>query len=231
MQYYAVSEKGTTRKTNEDTYLIEQKNDAVLFAIADGVGGLPKGKTASMTAIQTLQNIMHISEFFDLKEAIEQANHSVFLAAEKHQEKIATTLVACLVDQTTGKSSITHVGDSRAYIIDDTIWKTKDHTLVQELVDLGVITEQQALKHPERHRLNQALGLQNTIQVHIHKKLLKDSILVLCSDGLSDYLPDNELAAVARQYQPKDACFKLIEKARNNGSTDDITMIIAHIEN
>ncbi|MEM0466507.1 MAG: SpoIIE family protein phosphatase [Candidatus Thermoplasmatota archaeon] len=231
MYYHVVSEKGTKRPENEDSYIIEQNNNYILFAIADGVGGLPEGKKASTTALQTIKNSLQTHTSIDLLSSIEQAHRSILMEGEKQQKQMATTIVACLIDRTSGKALITHVGDSRAYIIDDTIWKTKDHTLVQELVDLGIITEEQALTHPERHRITQALGITPQLHLQLHRKLINDSILLLCSDGLSDFVSDAELAAIARGYEPKEACQKLVEKARKNGSTDDITVLIAHIKN
>jgi protein phosphatase len=143
---------------------------------------------------------------------------------------LATTLVACIIQENTGKTTIAHIGDSRAYIIDDDIWRTKDHNLIQDLVDIGLLTDEEAFTHPEKHRMKQALGLKNRIDTEINKRLIKDSILLLCSNGLSDHVREGELAALARQYDPETACRKLIQKARENGSNDDITVIIAHVK-
>jgi len=228
MKCYAITDKGN-REQNEDHFIAEKIGNFYVFGIADGVGGLPAGAIASKQAIETFRKNIQNKETIDLKEEFDKANQSVLFEGEKRKTDMATTLVACILQESTGKSTIAHVGDSRAYIIDDNIWKTKDHTLVQDLVDVGVLSDEGAFTHPEKHRMKQALGVKNRIDIEVNRKLAKDSILLLCSDGLSDFVRDGELAALARQYDPETACKKLIQKARENGSTDDITVIIAHV--
>jgi len=229
MKCYAITDKGN-KQQNEDHYIAEKVGNSYIFGIADGVGGLPAGEIASKQAIETLRKNIQNKETIDLKEEFDRVNQSVLFEGEKKKTSMATTLVACILQENTGKSTIAHVGDSRAYIIDDDIWRTKDHSLVQELVDVGIITDEGAFIHPEKHRLKQVIGVKNHIDIEVNRKLAKESILLLCSDGLSNYVRDGELAALARRYDPETACKKLVQKARENGSTDDITIIIAHVK-
>lgn len=230
MKYFAITEKGLNRSQNEDSFIIEKKGDTYFFAIADGIGGLQNAAVASKYATNSLQKLITTQDEIDFKEGFEQINQSILFEGDRQKLRMGTTIVACVLHESTGKSTIAHVGDSRAYIIDDEIWRTKDHSLVQDLVDVGVLTDEGAFTHPERHRLKQALGVKNRIDVEVNKKLVKESILLLCSDGLTNYVPDGELTAIARQFDPETACKKLIEKARENGSKDDITIIIAHVK-
>jgi len=229
MKCYAITDKGN-KEQNEDNYIVEKIGDSFIFGIADGVGGLAAGEIASKQAIETLRKNIQNKENINLKEVFDRANQSILFEGDKQKTSMATTLVAAILQEKSGKSTIAHIGDSRAYIIDDNIWRTKDHSLIQDLVDVGVLNEEGAFTHPEKHRMKQALGIKNRIDIEVNRKLAKDSILLLCSDGLSNYVRDGELAALARQYDPEAACKKLIQKARENGSNDDITIIIAHVK-
>ncbi|HVP99942.1 MAG TPA: SpoIIE family protein phosphatase [Candidatus Thermoplasmatota archaeon] len=228
MKCYAITDKGG-KEQNEDSFIAEKIGSFYVFGIADGVGGLSFGEIASKQAIETLRKNIQDKETIDLKEEFEKANQSVLFEGDKRKTGMATTLVAAVLQESTGKSTIAHVGDSRAYIIDDNIWKTKDHTIVQDHANGGAVLDEDSFSNPERHPIQKALGVKNRIDIEVNRKLAKDSILLLCSDGLSDFVRDGELAAIARQYDPETACKKLIQKARENGSTDDITVIIAHV--
>jgi protein phosphatase len=226
--YYALSEKGK-RNRNEDHFIAKKIDDFYVFGIADGVGGLLNGELASKIAIDELTEEIKRKGEIGLQEGFEKANDSILFENKRRQHMMATTLLACIVKEDAGESIIAHVGDSRAYVINTDIWKTRDHTLVQDLVEMGIVTEMGAVAHPERHRINRALGIKENIEIDVHKKLVKDSILLLCSDGLSGYVSDNEIVTLAKQYGPKNACEKLVQIALDNGGQDNITVIIANI--
>ncbi len=230
MEFYALSQKGTSRDTNDDSYIAEKKDNTYIFAIADGVGQSIHGSIASKRAIETLRANLANKKTINLKEEIDCANQTVLCEGDKQKTHIATTLVACLLQEKTGRSTIAHVGNSRAYIIDDTIWRTTDHSLVYDVVENGIHTDEVEFSKPEKHQIKQVLGLKNRVDVEVHNKKIKDSILLLCSNGLNNYLADSEIAAIARQYAPKTTCDMLLKKARENGSTDDITIIVAHVK-
>jgi protein phosphatase len=230
MDFYALSQKGTDRITNDDSYIAEKKDNTYIFAIADGVGQDINGAIASKQAIKTLRKNLQNKETINLKEEIDCANQTVLCEGDKHNTHMATTLVACLLQENTGRSTIAHVGNSRAYIIDDTIWRTKDHSLLLDVAEAGIHTDEVEFSDPEKHQIKQVLGLKNRIDVEVNTKKIKDSILLMCSNGLNNYVPDPEIAAIARQNTPKNTCDLLLQKARENGSTDDITIIVAHVK-
>jgi protein phosphatase len=229
MNYSTISQKGLKRLVNEDAFLVEQNPTHYLFAIADGVGGLGNCHYASEYATIELKK-MFLRGVIDLETCFKQINTDLLSDNEIHNRIAATTLTAVLVSKNTFLCDIAHVGDSRVYIIDDTIWHTEDHSLVQDLVNLGVITQEEAFGHPENHRLTQAIGIKNHIDVSVTKKSIKKSTLLLCSDGVSDTVDDAQLARISRYKDPKTACEQLLKKALNTGSIDDITIIIAHFD-
>jgi protein phosphatase len=226
MQYYALSEKGT-HATNEDNYCIERLQNKFLFAVADGLGGLPKADLASTLGITELKDYLLLNKCRELQMGIQKANQAVFIEGERLNTHMATTLAAAVIDTDTGECTISHVGDSRVYLFSETTWKTKDHTLVQELVELGIITEQGAFTHPEKHRLNRALGTASHVDVDTYETLLdSDTILVISSDGMHNFIDDDEIKHIVTTHTPKSACEHLTKKARKNKSTDDITVIV-----
>ena len=224
MKYYASSEKGL-REHNEDAYIAEKINEHYFFGVADGMGGHAGGEFASKIAICELKESIERKGQVGLKEGFEKANSTIVSENERRQSNMGTTLVACSLNEKTGECIIAHVGDSRAYIFDDEIWKTRDHNLVQNLVDKGVISEEEIFDHPQKNIVTRALGLEKSVDVDIDEKLIKDASLLLCSDGLSDYVKDEEMVEIIKN-NSETACKKLVKKALENGSKDNITVII-----
>lgn len=224
MPYYSLSEPAG--KQNQDSFHIHINQPYVLLLIADGVGGLPNAAYASHYAIQSFLKIFKQTKTTDLPSIIQKVNQQLIEEIQSKKQQMATTLLACSIDKQTKNVTISHVGDTRAYLINKTIWKTKDHTLVQDLVDLGILTDEQAQQHPERNRLNQALGITTDITISQETKNLQGSILFLCSDGLHDYVSDTDIINTIRQKPLQSICTLLTKKARENNSKDDITSII-----
>jgi len=224
MEYYAISKKGR-REKNEDSYIAEKINNFYLFAVADGLGGHMGGGIASRIAIIELKETIKRDGKNGLTNAFQKANDSILHENKEKGYNMGTTMVACIVSND-GKCTISNVGDSRAYIFNGGIWRTKDHSLVQELIDKKVISEEEAFNHSKKNIVTQALGLEKTVRIDMYQKSAKNSILLLCSDGLSDYVKDKEIAEIAKKYPTKKACEKLYKKAFKNGSGDNITIII-----
>ena len=224
MKYYANSEKGL-REHNEDAYIVEKIDDFYFFGVADGMGGHAGGEFASKIAIDELKESIKQKGQVGLKEGFEKANNTIVNENARRQSNMGTTLVACSLNEKTGECIIAHVGDSRAYIFDDEIWKTRDHNLVQNLVDKGIISEEETFNHPQKNIVTRALGMEKSIEVEIDEKLIKDASILLCSDGLSDYVKDEEIAEIIKN-NPEMPCEKLVDKALENGSEDNITVII-----
>lgn len=228
MDYYVLTDKGNHQR-NEDAYLVDHIGDMFVFALADGVGGLPKADVASNLAVREFLQYVHLTGFSDIHKGFEQTNKAVYDQGLQLQSSMATTLLTCAINQTTGECLIAHVGDSRAYLFGSTTWKTKDHSLVQELVELRIISEEGAFSHPEKHRLKQAIGFIPMIQPDLYETLLEDdSVLVLCTDGIHDVLTNDDIETIALSNYPKQACEHLLDLAREEGSTDDITIVVIH---
>jgi protein phosphatase len=226
MKYFIISNKSIVRDQNEDNYFEKIMDEYVLFAVADGIGGLSYGYIASELAIQPFYSLSKPPS--SLEAIYQEANNIILKESEQKNRLMGSTLVSAILNCKTNKIRIANVGDSRAYIFTrNGLWHTRDDTLVQELVDMGIITEEQAFDHPNKNRLNKALGTCESIHVDMYTDDLdKDSVLLLCTDGLHDFVRDEDIKSIAFTESPKNAAERLVQEARDNGSLDDITIII-----
>lgn len=229
MKYYVISEKGK-RDKNEDCLVAKKINDLYVFGIADGMGGHARGEFASKIAIGELKESFKRKGQAGLIDGFEKANDTIVNENARRQSNMGTTLAACSYNEKTGECIIAHVGDSRVYIFGDKIWKTTDHSMVQNLVKKGVIAEEEAFGHPQKNIVTKALGLEKRVDIDINKKIIKNANLLLCSDGLSDYVNDEEIAKIVEKYRPEMVCKKLVKKALDNGSKDNITIIVVNLK-
>ncbi|AFL95917.1 putative Serine/threonine protein phosphatase [Thermococcus cleftensis] len=228
------------RQNNEDAYIVEKIGGNILLAVADGMGGHLAGEVASRKAIEILKETLENNKFEDPEEvfrkAIQRANEVIYQMGHDpaHPEwyNMGTTLTAAIVRG--NEATIANIGDSRTYLIrpDGSIKRlTKDHSLVQELIDKGEITPEEARKHPQKNVITKALGISQTINIDRNdiKKvsLQKGDHLLLCSDGLSDALPDSEIARTVLAAPSLEEAVKiLVEKAYGYGSDDNITVVL-----
>jgi serine/threonine protein phosphatase PrpC len=237
---------GLLRELNEDSILctsfdLRTHRGAIsvgLFAVADGMGGHSAGEIASDLATRTL-NAECISGLLAqsptpplsiLAAAFEKANSNVLDSAGDSELKgMGTTLTAALVIG--GELYVAHIGDSRCYIINprETIQVTKDHSVVQQLVDAGTITPEQARSHPRRNEITRVLGYSRNIDPDLHHvKLYAGDNILLCSDGLCGVLPSHEISdTVTGAPNPNQACIDLTAQANLAGGPDNISIIIA----
>ncbi len=239
----AISDVGMVRSENQDYYAMwETPTDLVLsvpalcLALADGMGGHQGGSTASREALQTIEN--HFTKTVDtditnrLDDSLFAANNHVFDLA-RHNSKLAGMGTTCtVVIVTPDKLHIAHVGDSRCYeIVDGEINQiTKDHLYVQELLENGAITAEQAAVHPDQNVLSRALGTFPNVDIDIYTRLFQTGTkLLLCSDGLNNYLSDQEIKLIVEQHTLEEANQKLVQVAKERGGADNITVIIAEI--
>jgi protein phosphatase len=237
-----VSDLGNVRKNNEDVGLFFRIGDEAisrekgcLLMVADGMGGHNAGEVASRMAADTISH-----EYFkrngsvekNLLHAFELANKNIFEKSlvDKSTKGMGTTCT-CLV--VIGKTIYyAHVGDSRAYILKkgEFIRITQDHTYVQELVNKGEITEAEAAVHPNRNILVNAMGTKDSLRVDTGKFSLsfeeKDRLL-LCSDGLYDYLKDNEMAEMISKNSLQSVANEMVQLAKKRGGHDNITVVLA----
>ncbi len=234
MDFFGLSEKGK-RDKNEDAMLIERFGAGFIFAVADGLGGHAGGEIASRMAVEALRDMIDsrgadqsAPEF--LRHAFNSANTRIRQFNMAHGMNSATTLVAAIINENDW-CTICNTGDSRAFILDeDGSWHTKDHSYVQHLVDEGKLTEEEALGHPMKHIVEQALGLGDDPEMDLYEFSCSGKTLLLSSDGLHDTLMTGTIRSLALSDSPEAAARRLLREACRAGSSDNITIIIARVE-
>lgn len=236
MQYGAITDIGMRRKINEDNYYV---NDDTLFPyaiVADGMGGHQAGEIASMMVVDIIENHLakNLNPSLDYVEAGEtvrqafiSANSIIYNYAKNHYKIMGMGTTATFVMIYQSKIIAAHVGDSRAYMIGDDIKQiTKDHSYVQELVARGEISPEMAKNHPKKNYITRAMGAEETVKVDITIKPYNGEMIVLCSDGLSGYVEDEEIMAHIKKKQPLDTnCEELVALANSRGGGDNITVV------
>lgn len=238
-----MSDIGKCRKNNEDAYYISAGDDPAenLYLVADGMGGLNAGEVASSSAIEAFlahfwKEMKHAEseDVLDLLTgAMAAANLEVYKKSNSAREyaEMGTTLVAAAIRE--DKVYVAHVGDSRAYLFRkrEMLPLTTDHSYVMELVKLGNITKEEAATHPKRNVITRAVGIKESVEVdtNIHP-LKKGDMVLLCSDGLSGMLKDEEMAKILnkRTTLEKKAAI-LVEEANKKGGHDNISLILVEI--
>ena len=240
MRIIAKSDIGRMRDMNQDYYFVSdlKKDELKLYILADGMGGYKGGEVASSLAVINSKNYI-VNNFKKckkdresilklIKDAIEYANMIIYEKAKKNKElqDMGTTIDVCLIYN--NKVFIGHVGDSRVYRIRKNIMRklTTDHSYVEKLVKEGQITKEEAYNHPKKNMLMKALGCGTLVEPDvICKGFLKDDILLMCSDGLTNMLRESEIYGLLLN-NPENPEKALIEKANELGGYDNITIII-----
>lgn len=227
-----MTDVGNFRKINEDYIDYYTDESKRIYIIADGMGGHNAGEIASKLAVEnTISFINSLAELDDLEGGIRAAvcdsNQKIYELSKSRDDfkGMGTTLTACLIKGS--EMVIAHVGDSRCYIIKDKAISqvTKDHSLVQQLLDEGSITESEADNHPNRNIITRALGTSSTVEVDIISMDIKGiEKVILCTDGLSNFVDEQELY----DYVVKDdgCCAELIELSKARGAKDNISVIV-----
>jgi protein phosphatase len=222
----ASTDTGQVREGNEDSYLVDRRLE--LFAVADGMGGHRAGEIASATALEGLREA--VREGTPVADAVGRANTAVWdkAAADTELAGMGTTLTAAIVDG--GTLTIAHVGDSRAYLLrGDRIERlTTDHSLVEELIRDGRLTEDQAAVHPQRSIITRALGVDSSVEVDVYSLVLEGGDrVILCSDGLTSMVRAAGIAEILRaEADPTAAANALVDAANAAGGDDNITVVV-----
>ena len=239
MQCWGLTDPGCVRAQNQDVYQIEKLDGSTMLClVCDGMGGAKSGNVASSLAADVFvqevrRNWKHglSDERIDqiLQSAAKLANFTVYDQARQFEEfnGMGTTLVAALVHGK--KATVIHVGDSRAYAItrDGICQLTKDHSVVQMMLERGELTPEQARTYPGKNLITRAIGTEGIIQSDLtHLTLEKGDSLLLCSDGLSNTMDEQEILfevvhGVNKQY----CCQRLLDIAKNRGAPDNVTSV------
>ena len=239
MNLWGITDIGSVREQNQDDYYIEQvEPDLGLAIVCDGMGGARAGNIASQLAVQTFLETAKSSPPQEwraepealLHSAAQQANTAVYTMAGREPEcrGMGTTKVAALV---VGQNAyILNIGDSRCYLVQpDGIRRlTRDHSVVEDLVTRGKITPEQARQHPQKNLITRALGAEAQLRADLYRQALSPGdALLLCSDGLSNVVTEQEvLYEVLHGGPAEDCCRRLLDIALLRGAPDNVTAVL-----
>ncbi len=243
MQYWGLTDLGCARSQNQDAYQIEVLDKRTLLCVVcDGMGGAKSGNVASSLALDVfVQEIKRTwtpdmeADSLDrmLQNAVKLANFTVFDQAQQFDEfsGMGTTLVAALIQ---GKTAyIVNVGDSRAYYINREGIRqiTTDHSLVQMMVDRGELTPETSKSYPGKNLITRAIGTESVVNCDIfQRKMDKGSYILLCTDGLSNLIDDQEiLFEVAHGQDKRQCCQRLLDIAIKRGAPDNVTSVLVAV--
>lgn len=237
---FGKTDKGKKRKRNEDAIFYSDHPIGCLtnlYIIADGMGGHKAGAFASDFAVHSFVDFVkkfNVTEqnkvpICIIDEGINYINNILHKKAEKdiHLYKMGTTFVVATIVE--NKLYIGNIGDSRLYIINHTIQRiTKDHSLIEEMIHTGYITREQAKEHPDRHIITRAVGIENNVKADIFEIPLKnDDIVLMCSDGLTSMLDDQEIKnIIVNNKELEKSVNQLINMANEKGGNDNISVIV-----
>jgi serine/threonine protein phosphatase PrpC len=249
IKFAEITDTGKVRDHNEDA--IGSDADMGLMVLADGMGGYNAGEVASGIAVQTItelaaegatreeRNIRDpetglMRQTIVLRDAISRSNKIIYQTAQSqtHCEGMGTTLVAALFYDNT--ISVAHVGDSRAYRLRDEKFEqlTLDHSLLQELVDRGFYSEEEAQRSTNRNYVTRALGVEPSVEVEVQEfEVLPDDIYLLCSDGLPDMVEDEDIHLTIRTFNASLDVVgqQLVNLANEHGGRDNISVMLSQV--
>lgn len=237
MKYSFVTDKGKRRENNQDCcYAFSPEENAVFAIVCDGMGGENAGDIASTLAVETvvhrIRNGWHKNMSADsvknlLLTSITAANICVFDLAESEEKYkgMGTTIVAAVIID--GFITVAHAGDSRAYLCSDALKQiTKDHSLVQELLDSGELTPDQVSNHPKKNYITRALGVDEKIEIDFTRAFLgAGETLLLCTDGLTNYVSEEKIRTIIDEHK-ENAAKALVSEANSGGGGDNITAVV-----
>ncbi len=242
MKFFGLTDIGKTRKQNQDSiFICDDFENVKYFIIADGMGGVNGGEIASATAISAIksyidENIYDMELVEDqinnlIRGAISRANKEIYEIAEKNEayKGMGTTVILAITFG--NRVYIGHIGDSRIYRIRKNIIRqlTTDHSYVQALLKEGTITKEQAYNHPQKNILLKVVGCEPYIEPDILVKgFLKDDVLLMCTDGLTNMLTNEEIFNIITNEKDdlENVCKHLINVANENGGNDNISVIL-----
>lgn len=228
IEHAALSHEGRVRTNNEDAYCV--RADDGLFLVADGMGGHENGEWASAAIAMALGEAELPADFDGankaVADALHRANATIFAEAQSRKLQMGSTAVALLVRD--GRFAVLWVGDSRAYLrrAGDLIQISHDHTQVQEMIDRGLLTPEDAEGHPMSHILARAMGVRPDVEVDvITDEVETGDVFLLCSDGLTARVEDREIESVLGDADPASRVKRLVTMTLDRGAPDNVTVI------
>ena len=236
MKAFALTDVGQRRKINQDCVYASVEpvgNLPNLFIVADGMGGHKAGDFASRFAVNAVRESIGASQETNpiklIRDAIELANRGILRESSEHEEMrgMGTTIVVTTIIDRYAYTA--NVGDSRLYLLGDTLNQiTKDHSLVEEMVRLGEITEAEARNHPDKNIITRAVGATSNVDIDFFDyKVGPGGIILMCSDGLSNMVEDEEIRRILRRtISIEEKARVLVETANENGGKDNIAVIL-----
>ena len=250
IDFAEITDTGRVREHNEDA--IGSVPEIGLMVLADGMGGYNAGEVASGIAVQIVTDLATVGagreerhdidphsglmrQSIVLRDAVYRANKIIYQTAQSqtHCEGMGTTIVACMYYD--NKVSVAHVGDSRAYRLrgDKLEQITLDHSLLQELVDRGFYSEEEAQRSTNRNYVTRALGVEPTVEVEVHEHdVLPEDVYLLCSDGLPDMVEDDDIHLTISTFNASLEVVgqQLVDLANDHGGRDNISVMLAQIK-
>ena len=240
MQYWAITDPGAVRTQNQDAYQVTQLDkNTLLCVVCDGMGGAKSGNVASTLAADVFTQEVKQTWTSDMSQdrleqmlqgAVKLANFTVYDQAQQFADfnGMGTTLVAVLIQGK--KATVVNVGDSRAYIIDDAGIQqvTTDHSLVQMMIARKELAPEQAKHYPGKNLITRAIGTESQVECDIvYKNVEKGAYFLLCTDGLSNLMDDQEiLFEVAHGLDREQCCAHLLDIAKKRGAPDNVTCVL-----
>lgn len=231
---FGVTHKGCVRELNEDNYLMDPEGG--LWAVADGVGGHEAGEVASASIVDHLGTVGVATSAADLRARFEdrltKAHQDIRKIAAERGVIIGSTIAALLAID--GRFACLWSGDSRVYLVrgGSITQVSRDHTEVQELLDRGVINEQEAASWPRKNVVTRAVGANERLAMDFqHGETYPDDIFVLCSDGLTAHVNNSEIREAVVANPPQAACETLLGTVLSRGGTDNVTIVVVSIRN
>ena len=236
---WGITDRGAVRHQNQDAYYLDVPGNLALAVVCDGMGGAKAGNVASTLAVDTFVEALR-SGSIDAQEpddalarAAEQANRAVFdrAVSDPACQGMGTTMVAVLL--TDRSAHILNIGDSRCYLVTETGISrvTRDHSVVEDLVQKGRITPEEARLHPRKNLITRALGAEERVRADLyHLDLAVGDCLLLCSDGLSNIVTDQELLyGIIHGGEKEDCCRRLLDIAMSRGAPDNVTAVLIQV--
>ena len=243
MQCWGLTDPGCVRPQNQDAYQIEQLDrNTVLCVVCDGMGGAKSGNVASTLAVDVFVEEVRRCWIpgMDTKEteqmlqgAVKLANFTVFDQAQQFEEfdGMGTTLVAALIQGRT--ATVVNVGDSRAYVVNRNGIRriTVDHSLVEMMVQRGELTPERARNYPGKNFITRAIGTEPVVECDVFNlDVERGDSLLLCSDGLTNTMDDQEiLFEVVHGVNKQQCCHRLLDIAKNRGAPDNVTSVLVFV--